>query len=67
MIKVVCLQPLALLHKCQNCRALLYYNFEDIIDNKYITCPVCKTKQVQACDLSYDGVISNDSNDKKEG
>ena len=65
-MKVICQQPLASIHTCVECGALLYYGREDIYENKYIYCPLCKTKQECACDLSYDGVIKNDSVSKKE-
>lgn len=63
-MKVICKVPLASIHTCVNCGALLYYGLEDIYENKYIYCPICKTKQECACDLSYDGVIKDDSTTK---
>ena len=65
-MQVISPKPIAFLHTCIECGALLTYNFNDIYQNKYIYCPICKTKQESACDLSYDGVIKDDSTVKGE-
>lgn len=38
------------------CGAVLAYGPQDIYQNKYIYCPICKTKLLTAMDLSYDGL-----------
>lgn len=65
-MRVISPKPLASLHNCINCGALLQYERQDIYQNKYIYCPICKTKQECACDLSYDGVIKNDSTTERK-
>lgn len=48
------------LHTCVECGALLTYDYtKDIYEGKYIYCPICKTKQLSALDLNYDGVIQD--------
>ena len=58
-MKVLSPKTVAFLHECQGCGAILTYGLQDIYENKYIYCPVCKTKQLRKCDLSYDGVVKN--------
>lgn len=52
------------IHFCINCQALLAYSPKDIYDNCFIYCPICKTKQKCAMDLSYNGEIKDDSTSK---
>lgn len=66
MMRVLSPKPVAMTHECQYCHAFLAFNIQDIYENKYIYCPLCKTKQECACDLSYDGVIKDDSVSKGE-
>lgn len=47
------------IHICSNCGALLKYTTQDIYENCYIYCPLCKSREKCAMDLSYDGVIKN--------
>lgn len=57
-----------LIHFCECCGALLSYTIDDIYENKYIYCPICKTRQPCNLDLSYDGVVViRDSKIKMEG
>lgn len=50
------------LHTCVECGALLTYDYtKDIYEDKYIYCPICKTKQVSALNLKYDGVIKEEN------
>lgn len=63
-MRVLSPRPVALWQSCCVCGCLMAYDFEDIRENKYIYCPICKTKQLSNCDLSYDGVIKNDSTTK---
>ena len=66
MMKVLSQKPIACIQECINCHCILGYNLTDIYENKYIYCPLCKTKQECACDLSYDGVIKDGSVSKEE-
>lgn len=65
-MRVLSQKPIAMTHECQECHAFLAFNIEDIYENKYIYCPICKTKQLSGCDLNYDGVIKNGSISKEE-
>lgn len=65
MMRVISPKPIAHIHTCA-CGCIFSYDFEDIYQNKYIYCPICRTKQESACDLSYDGVIKDDSITKRE-
>ena len=57
----------AMMLSCPECRVLFAYNFGDIYQNKYVYCPVCRTKITTPIDLGYDGVVKqNGNNDKKE-
>lgn len=47
------------IHICVECHAALAYSPRDVYENHYIYCPLCKTKQLCAMDLSYDGVIED--------
>lgn len=47
------------IHICTECHAVLAYSIQDVYENHYIYCPLCKTKQLCSMDLSYDGVIKN--------
>ena len=66
MMRVLSKKPVACLKECQECHAILAFGLEDIYENKYIYCPLCRTKQLSNCDLSYDGVIKDDSVSKGE-
>jgi hypothetical protein len=46
-----------LLHVCSDCGALLSYTIDDIYENQFIYCPICKCRQKTNLDLSYDGVV----------
>ena len=52
------------IHFCIECHALLAYTPQDIYENHFIYCPLCKTKQECAMDLNYDGVVI-DARDSK--
>lgn len=56
----------AFVQECSGCFALLGYNIPDIYQNKYVYCPVCRTKLTTNIDLSYDGVIKDGSNGQKK-
>lgn len=43
--------------ECPNCYALLAYKLNDVYQNKYVYCPLCRTKILTNLDLSYDGVV----------
>ena len=49
------------LQLCPECQALLAFTPADIYDNKYIYCPLCRTKIETNMDLSYNPEIKNDS------
>ena len=49
-----------LIQECPTCGAVLAYLPEDIYENKYLYCPLCKTKILSRLDLSYNGVIKEE-------
>lgn len=65
-MQVLSPKKLAFVHECINCGALLTYQIEDIYENCYIYCPVCRTKQKSALDLSYDGVVKDNGSNTTE-
>lgn len=46
------------LHICEYCNALLAYTADDVYENHYIYCPICKTRQRCKLDLEWDGLIT---------
>ena len=44
------------IHICSNCGALLQFNAADIYENKWIYCPICRSKEDCQLDKSYNGV-----------
>lgn len=46
------------------CGAVLAYKPEDIQENHFIYCPVCKIRQRVPLDLEYDGVIEDEKSEK---
>lgn len=46
-----------LIQECPTCGAVLAYDTKDVYENKYVYCPICKTKILTSLDLSYNGVI----------
>lgn len=52
------------IHICEECNAVLAYSTQDIYENHFIYCPLCKTKQKCNLDLNYNGVINNANNSK---
>lgn len=43
--------------ECTECHAILAYGPTDIYQNKYVYCPLCKTKLLTAMNLEYDGEV----------
>lgn len=48
------------LQLCPECQALLAFMPTDIYENKYIYCPICRTKIETNMDLSYDAEVKKD-------
>lgn len=65
MMKIISKRPIAFMQNC-TCGCVFSYEITDIYQNKYVYCPLCRTKLTSNCDLSYDGVIKDDSISKKE-
>lgn len=55
-----------LICRCPNCFAVLGYGPEDIHKNSYITCPSCKFEILTKMILDYDGLIKEESEEKKD-
>lgn len=52
------------IHQCE-CGAVLAYTPADVNENCFIYCPICHMRQKTTMDLSYDGVIKEEKNEKK--
>jgi DNA-directed RNA polymerase subunit RPC12/RpoP len=59
-MKVLAKKAPAFLEVCPACEALLAFSFEDIYENRYIYCPICREKITTKIDLSYNGVVRLD-------
>ena len=56
-----------LLARCPNCYALLGYKPEDVSNTQNIHCPQCKASMWVPFNPTYDGVIKEESEEKKDG
>ena len=61
-MQVILQKTPALMVTCEQCGALLAYQFNDIYQGHFIYCPVCKFKQIIPLDNNYDGVVKNGKN-----
>lgn len=60
MIVVLSQKCVGKIQECPECGAVFAYDWGDIYQDKYLYCPVCKTKILSRLDLSYDGVIKEE-------
>ena len=49
-----------LICRCPGCYAILGYGPEDVHNNSYVSCPLCKFEILTKMMLDYDGVIRED-------
>lgn len=59
MVQVLLRKVPVLTHLCSNCHSLLAYQYNDIYENHFIYCPLCKSKEEILFDVTYDGVVKD--------
>ena len=55
-----------MLARCPNCYAIIGYDPDDVNTNQNISCPQCKFKMWVPFNPNYDGVIKEESEEKKD-
>ena len=56
-----------LIARCNNCGCLIGYEPSDVSSNQNISCPQCKFTLWVPLNPQYDGVIKEESEEKKDG
>lgn len=51
---------------CSQCGILFSFKKEDVFENKWVYCPVCRAKNDAMVDYSYNGVVKDYSASHKE-